>query len=296
MLPTRSDGDKSSWKGERCIDEHDIDTGGDSIVTTSHTSSHIKNTIKTKPRGTAGEESLKKDDCENDRIESVNSTVKVDVESATLAAAARRVISNDEGLGLLSKELANIGHIDSSETSDDSPEGEYAFLSGNIILTRVPTHSIYLIAAGSTFCKEEIEAENELEIERKKRVGIDKSSICESIKESEHSFPISIEGVFNASSELDMTNLFSTSPEEEEEYSEEYRREMGLEPIKRCSIAHFIEGSDIARKSIKCRHRNKSVDDLENECIAVVPECRSLSESEQKVNRLSLNSLFQIGG
>lgn len=131
----------------------------------------------------------------------------------------------------------------------------------------------------------------------KKRVGVDRSSLCESIKESDHSFPMSIEGVFNASSELDMTNLFSTSPEEEEEYSEEYRREMGLESIKRCSIAHFIEGSDIARKSIKCRHRNKSLDDLENECIAVAPECRSLSESEKKVNKYCLASTVErLGG
>lgn len=104
------------------------------------------------------------------------------------------------------------------------------------------------------------------------------------MKESEHSLAISIEGVCNTGSELDMTNLFSTSPEEEEECSEEYKREMGLGSIKRCSIAHFVEGSDIARKSIKCRHRNKSLEDLENECVAVAPEYLSSSGSDQKVS------------
>ncbi len=80
-----------------------------------------------------------------------------------------------------------------------------------------------------------------------------------------------------------MTNLFSTSPEEDEECSEEYKREMGLDSTKRCSIAHFIEGSDIARKSIKCRHRKKSLDDLDTECTAVLPEKENTSEREQKV-------------
>lgn len=116
-----------------------------------------------------------------------------------------------------------------------------------------------------------------------KRISINRSSLRDSIKESEHSFPISIEGVCNLGSELDMTNLFSTSPEDDEECSEEYRREMGLDSVKRCSIAHFIEGSDIARKSIKCRHRKKSFDDLDNECIAVNPEKDNSAEIEQKV-------------
>lgn len=112
-----------------------------------------------------------------------------------------------------------------------------------------------------------------------------KSSLRDSVKESEHSFPISIEGVCNLGSELDMTNLCSTSPEEEDECSEEYRREMGLEMIKRCSLAHFIEGSDIAKKSIKCRHRKKSLDDLDKECVAVLPETNSMKiESKVIIN------------
>lgn len=117
-----------------------------------------------------------------------------------------------------------------------------------------------------------------------KAVSINRSSLRDSIKESEHSFPISIEGVCNVGSELDMTNLFSTSPEDDEECSEEYRREMGLDFTKRCSIAHFIEGSDIARKSIKCRHRKKSFDDLDNECIAVNPDHESSTDVDKKVS------------
>ncbi|XP_065210954.1 diacylglycerol kinase eta-like isoform X2 [Planococcus citri] len=125
-----------------------------------------------------------------------------------------------------------------------------------------------------------------------KSVSINRSSLRDSIKESEHSFPISIEGVCNVGSELDMTNLFSTSPEDDEECSEEYRREMGLDFAKRCSIAHFIEGSDIARKSIKCRHRKKSFDDLDNECIAVNPDQESSTEIDKK--SASFNTVLEI--
>lgn len=142
-----------------------------------------------------------------------------------------------------------------------------------------------MYAIGSTIRKEETEGDIELEKGRKFR-GIDRSSFRGSMKESEHSLAISIEGVFHTGSELDMTNLFSTSPEEDEECSEEYKREMGLEFVKRCSIAHFVEGSDIARKSIKCRHRNKSLDDLEKECIAVAPDYFSSSGSDQKVGKI----------
>lgn len=55
--------------------------------------------------------------------------------------------------------------------------------------------------------------------------------------------------------DMDATNLISTSPEEDEE-EDDFRIELGLIPeTKKCSIAHFVEGFDIARRSIKCRHR-----------------------------------------
>lgn len=64
-------------------------------------------------------------------------------------------------------------------------------------------------------------------------------------------------------SDIDASNLISTSPEDEE--SEDFRKELGVieNNAKKCSIAHFIEGNDIARRSIKCRHINKTYSDME---------------------------------
>lgn len=66
-------------------------------------------------------------------------------------------------------------------------------------------------------------------------------------------------------SDVDASNLISTSPEDEE--SEDFRKELGAieKNSKKCSIAHFIEGNDIARRSIKCRHINKTYSDMEAE-------------------------------
>jgi len=67
-------------------------------------------------------------------------------------------------------------------------------------------------------------------------------------------------------SDVDASNLISTSPEDEE--SEDFRKELGIidsNNSKKCSIAHFIEGNDIARRSIKCRHLNKTYSDMEAE-------------------------------
>lgn len=67
-------------------------------------------------------------------------------------------------------------------------------------------------------------------------------------------------------SDVDASNLISTSPEDEE--SEDFHNELGVVESnisKKCSIAHFIEGNDIARRSIKCRHLNKTYSDMETE-------------------------------
>lgn len=66
-------------------------------------------------------------------------------------------------------------------------------------------------------------------------------------------------------SNVDASNLISSSPEEEE--SENFRKELKVieNSTKKCSIAHFIEGNDIARRSIKCRHLNKTYSDMEAE-------------------------------
>lgn len=124
-----------SGRGVHCTSKHDTDGVGDNIVTTSHSSSYLKNNIKTELGGVVGEQSLEKDVCKNEKMDSVDLMAKVDVESAVLMTGAHGVTSNDTGLGSLSNELANIGHIDSSETSDDSPEGECETFSGNIYLT-----------------------------------------------------------------------------------------------------------------------------------------------------------------
>lgn len=66
-------------------------------------------------------------------------------------------------------------------------------------------------------------------------------------------------------SDIDASNLISSSPEDE--VSEDLHKELGVmdNNSKKCSIAHFIEGNDIARKSIKCRHLNKTYSDMEAE-------------------------------
>jgi len=66
-------------------------------------------------------------------------------------------------------------------------------------------------------------------------------------------------------SDVDVSNLISSSPDDEE--SEDFRKELIVveNSSKKCSIAHFIEGNDIARRSIKCRHLNKTYSDMETE-------------------------------
>lgn len=136
-------------------------------------------------------------------------------------------VESDDGIlsGLQHKaELANIGHIDSSEASDDSPEGT-----------------------------------SELQKKELKPFRINSKKLRHSLKFKTGSYET-----------LDATNLISTSPDEEDDY-DDFNRELGLDvpPNKRCSIAHFIEGSDIARRSIKCRHKKLSMDDLDFEAVKV---------------------------
>ena len=116
-----------------------------------------------------------------------------------------------------SKELANICHIDSSEASDDSPEGS-----------------------------------NELEKKELRLFRTLSKTNRQSLKSKSGSYENN-----------DATNLISTSPDDDDDY-DDFTRELGLDSVKKCSIAHFIEGNDIARRSIKCRHRKlASLDDLD---------------------------------
>lgn len=142
-----------------------------------------------------------------------------DNDEAQSISAADDSKSKDDGILAtfkMSEDLAHIGHIDSSETSDDSPEG--------------PT------------IKKEAERKRSLSEDR---VYI-KSRRYGRISDRRE----------NDSAGNDATNLISTSPEDEDD--DGFSDELALRPkeAKRCSIAHFVEGFDIARRSIKCRHRN----------------------------------------
>lgn len=143
------------------------------------------------------------------------------IEEAQSIPGAEDSKSKDDGILAtfkMSEDLANIGHIDSSETSDDSPEG--------------PTIK--------------------KEAERKRSLSEDRVYI----KSRRYGrIPIS-DRRENDSAGNDATNLISTSPEDEDD--DGFSDELALRPkeAKRCSIAHFVEGFDIARRSIKCRHRN----------------------------------------
>lgn len=83
-------------------------------------------------------------------------------------------------------------------------------------------------------------------------------------------------------SDVDASNLISSSPEDEE--SEDFHKELGTvenNSSTKCSIAHFIEGNDIARRSIKCRHLNRTYSDMEVEI-----ECgfKSIKNESEKLN------------
>lgn len=81
-------------------------------------------------------------------------------------------------------------------------------------------------------------------------------------------------------SNIDASILISSSPEDE--VSEDLQKELGVMDIntkKKCSIAHFIEGNDIARKSIKCRHLNKTYSDMEVEAELRLKNSKNIQEN-----------------
>ncbi|XP_039295838.1 diacylglycerol kinase eta isoform X5 [Nilaparvata lugens] len=188
-----------------------------------------------------------------------------DKEATDEGEALKAVLS---GLIMPEEVLAKIGHIDSSETSDDSPE------------------------ASST---------NQKHKDRKRSLSEDRG-MSQSVRRLAR-FPLTIDSVEqegegeavdhpDEEQELDATNLISTSPDDDDEDDDELslllsNRGGGYQaastahlPVggKRCSIAHFVEGSDIARRSIKCRHKNLNLDQdldvLEAVCREVVGEAK----------------------
>lgn len=127
--------------------------------------------------------------------------------------------------------LGNIYHIDSSEASDDIPDS-YKMCDNKCQATS--SRYSFRQACRNTFSRHQ----------PKFNFGVNE---C-------------------IESDVDASNLISSSPEDEE--SEDFHKELGVVESnisKRCSIAHFIEGNDIARRSIKCRHLNKTYSDMETE-------------------------------
>lgn len=169
--------------------------------------------------------------------------VSLDQEDADLANLQGEPVEEDIKMkddGILagfkmSDDLANICHIDSSETSDDSPE----------------------IPAG---CEE----------------GERRKSLPEGCNYSQFKCYHSPTPDRRASeiAEIDATNLISTSPEDEED-DEGFELNLNTQSSKRCSIAHFVDGFDIARKSIKCRHRHIN-DNIDSE-----PELTTTNETSK---------------
>ncbi|RZF33052.1 hypothetical protein LSTR_LSTR007968 [Laodelphax striatellus] len=194
---------------------------------------------------------------------------EVSLEDKDEGEALKDVLS---GLIMPEEVLAKIGHIDSSETSDDSPE------------------------ASST---------NQKHKDRKRSLSEDRGA-CQALRRVPR-FPLTIEqeppqeeergvGGEEEEPELDATNLISTSPDDDDEDDDElslllsnrggYQAASSTQlpaGAKRCSIAHFVEGSDIARRSIKCRHKNLNLDQdldvLEAVCREVVGEAKKQANS-----------------
>ncbi|XP_050419920.1 diacylglycerol kinase eta isoform X2 [Adelges cooleyi] len=147
--------------------------------------------------------------------------------------------------------LGNIGHIDSSEASDELPNS-YKMYDNRYSGTA--TRYSFRQACRASFSRTNL----------KMHIGVNECM----------------------ESDADATNLISTSPEDEE--SEDFRKELGIEENvpKKCSIAHFIEGNDIARRSIKCRHINRTYSDMEADTEFGFRSIRE--ESEKSNNSLGL--------
>lgn len=128
MQPTQLEAGDSSRRGSSHTDECDPDEN-DILVAASGHSFYYFETKKMKPgedfewrkKDMEGGERSKE---EADVSTPINFTVEVDVEPTIMTEETRGMICKHEALVSLSDDLANIGHIDSSETSDDSPEGE----------------------------------------------------------------------------------------------------------------------------------------------------------------------------
>ncbi|XP_050541600.1 diacylglycerol kinase eta-like isoform X2 [Daktulosphaira vitifoliae] len=162
-------------------------------------------------------------------------------------------IENNELIKLCSfkicdeESMIQIGHIDSSEASDEAPNSFKTY--DNKCTVNYAQYSFRQSCKSSLTCH---------------------------IPKTQFSTNECIE------SDLDANNLISSSPEDEE--SEDFHKELRITDNvpKKCSIAHFIEGNDIARRSIKCRHVNRTYSDMEADSQFTF---KSIKEESTKTNK-----------
>ncbi|KAI5714150.1 hypothetical protein M8J76_011693 [Diaphorina citri] len=154
------------------------------------------------------------------------------------------------GLKMSAETVSEMGHIDSSETSDISPEGSVLRLKmeNNRKASLLPIEEMRPYEETSP---------------RRHSEGVHPMSRKVSSDHTTVSYP----ELDNPDIEFDASNLISTSPEDISD--DDFRRELNFlhdgngngngtsqssSGGRPCSIAHFVEGNDIARRSIKCRH------------------------------------------
>ncbi|KAI5694375.1 hypothetical protein M8J75_015773, partial [Diaphorina citri] len=174
------------------------------------------------------------------------------------------------GLKMSAETVSEMGHIDSSETSDISPEGSVLRLKmeNNRKASLLPIEEMRPYEETSP---------------RRHSEGVHPMSRKVSSDHTTVSYP----ELDNPDIEFDASNLISTSPEDISD--DDFRRELNFlhdgngngngtsqssSGGRPCSIAHFVEGNDIARRSIKCRHmhlvRHDNEDDEDDDIVTAV--------------------------
>ncbi|XP_026681175.1 LOW QUALITY PROTEIN: diacylglycerol kinase eta-like [Diaphorina citri] len=174
------------------------------------------------------------------------------------------------GLKMSAETVSEMGHIDSSETSDISPEGSVLRLKmeNNRKASLLPIEEMRPYEETSP---------------RRHSEGVHPMSRKVSSDHTTVSYP----ELDNPDIEFDASNLISTSPEDISD--DDFRRELNFlhdgngngngtsqssSGGRPCSIAHFVEGNDIARRSIKCRHmhlvRHDNEEDEDDDIVTAV--------------------------
>uniref|UniRef100_A0A8D8YU22 Diacylglycerol kinase n=1 Tax=Cacopsylla melanoneura TaxID=428564 RepID=A0A8D8YU22_9HEMI len=176
------------------------------------------------------------------------------------------------GLKMSAETVSEMCHIDSSETSDISPEG-------SVIRLKYDSNR-----KASLLPIEEMRPSEDV-IPRRHSEDVQHliSRKASNENNTTSNTTVSYPELDNPDIEFDASNLISTSPEDISD--DDFRRELNFlhdgapgttlpstaggavteSPAsgpdnggkRPCSIAHFVEGNDIARRSIKCRHMHR---------------------------------------